>query len=303
MRPAPSQPCRSWPRASAPPPCSCSARSPAGSATTTASARSSFPPSRPTRGQPRRRWRRCSATASIRRGSTRTAPRASSRSILLPERPARAGIGLHRLRGGAHPDQLPRRHQLGRRRVGGARRRPGLRRLPRRRRIPGTIVGWDLFNDTGLVKVDPHDHASHPSRSATRAASSSASRWRRSGARSAGGSLAVGVVSATERSIDSLTSAYDVSDAIQIDALINHGNFGGPLLDARGRVTGSTPRSAPTRGTPRPTVSRSRSTRRAVPWSSRTPPGRSRTPTSGSRPRTSRRRSSRRDGLERGAAH
>ncbi len=51
-------------------------------------------------------------------------------------------------------------------------------------------------------------------------------------------SLAVGVVSATERSIESLTSAYDVSDAIQIDAPINHGNSGGPLLDARGRVIG-----------------------------------------------------------------
>src|SRR5262245_6021396 len=29
-------------------------------------------------------------------------------------------------------------------------------------RIPGSIVGWDLFNDTGLVKVDPRDHAVSP---------------------------------------------------------------------------------------------------------------------------------------------
>ena len=106
-------------------------------------------------------------------------------------------------------------------------------------RIPGSIVGWDLFNDTGVVKVDPDDHAIAPvplgNSSRVVVGEPVAAIGSPFGQES---SLAVGVVSATERSIDSLTSAYDVSDAIQIDAPINHGNSGGPLFDARGRVIG-----------------------------------------------------------------
>ena len=46
-----------------------------------------------------------------------------------------------------------------------------------------------------------------------------------------------GIVSALHRSIDS-QSQFTISNAIQTDAAINHGNSGGPLLDSQGRVVG-----------------------------------------------------------------
>jgi S1-C subfamily serine protease len=50
-------------------------------------------------------------------------------------------------------------------------------------------------------------------------------------------SLSIGVISALDRNIDSLTR-FKIGDAIQTDAAINPGNSGGPLLDAHGRVLG-----------------------------------------------------------------
>jgi S1-C subfamily serine protease len=50
-------------------------------------------------------------------------------------------------------------------------------------------------------------------------------------------SLSVGVISAKDRSIRSLTG-FRIEGALQTDAAVNHGNSGGPLVDARGRVLG-----------------------------------------------------------------
>ena len=106
-------------------------------------------------------------------------------------------------------------------------------------RVPARIVGWDLFSDVGVVRVDPDDHALAPVPLGTSATvvvgTPVAAIGSPFGEQS---SLSVGVVSATDRTIDSLTSGYSVSDAIQIDAPINRGNSGGPLFDARGRVIG-----------------------------------------------------------------
>ena len=49
-----------------------------------------------------------------------------------------------------------------------------------------------------------------------------------------------GIVSAVQRQISSLARNQDIYGAIQTDAAINHGNSGGPLLDAQGHVIGIT---------------------------------------------------------------
>jgi S1-C subfamily serine protease len=106
-------------------------------------------------------------------------------------------------------------------------------------RVRARIVGWDVFDDVGLLRVDPKAHALAPvplgDSAAVRVGEPVAAIGSPFGNEN---SLAVGVVSAVHRSIRSLTSSYNLTDAIQTDAPINHGNSGGPLFDARGRVIG-----------------------------------------------------------------
>jgi S1-C subfamily serine protease len=106
-------------------------------------------------------------------------------------------------------------------------------------RVGAEIVGWDVFNDVGVLSVDPDDHALAPvplgDSSSVVVGEPVAAIGSPFGQVS---SLAVGVVSAVGRSVSSLTSVYDVVDVIQTDAPINRGNSGGPLFDARGRVIG-----------------------------------------------------------------
>jgi S1-C subfamily serine protease len=105
-------------------------------------------------------------------------------------------------------------------------------------RVKADIVGYDLNQDVGLLKVDPSGlsltplklgSARHLTVGAPVAAIGSPFGEEQS--------LTVGVISALDRNIESLT-AFQIGNAIQTDAAINPGNSGGPLLDSRGRVLG-----------------------------------------------------------------
>ena len=105
-------------------------------------------------------------------------------------------------------------------------------------RVPARIVGDDPNSDFALLKLDPAGLDLTPLRLGSTdqlevgdpvAAIGSPFGERQS--------LSVGVISAVDRDIQSLTD-YRIGDALQTDAAINQGNSGGPLLDARGDVIG-----------------------------------------------------------------
>jgi S1-C subfamily serine protease len=104
--------------------------------------------------------------------------------------------------------------------------------------VPADVVGFDPFSDVALLKVDPAGLTLRPlplgSARDVVVGSPVAAIGSPFGEEQ---SLSVGVISATDRSIQSLTG-FDTVGAIQTDAAINHGNSGGPLLDAQGNVLG-----------------------------------------------------------------
>jgi S1-C subfamily serine protease len=105
-------------------------------------------------------------------------------------------------------------------------------------RVAADIVGDDPNADVALLKVDPAGLSLTPLQLGHSAAIAVgepvAAIGSPFGERQ---SLSIGVVSALDRTIRSLTR-FQIGDAIQTDAAINPGNSGGPLLDARGRVIG-----------------------------------------------------------------
>ena len=110
--------------------------------------------------------------------------------------------------------------------------------FPDRNQVAAEIVGFDPFADVALLKVDPSDIELHPlelgSSSEIHVGQPVAAIGSPFGEEN---SLSIGVISASGRSVESLTD-FQIDDAIQTDAAINPGNSGGPLLDAEGRVLG-----------------------------------------------------------------
>jgi 2-alkenal reductase len=104
--------------------------------------------------------------------------------------------------------------------------------------VPAQVKGFDPFADVALLKIDPKGLTLRPlPLGSTRDLHVGAPVAAIGSPFGEEQSLSVGVISALNRSIQSLTG-FDTPGAVQTDAAINHGNSGGPLLDAGGRVLG-----------------------------------------------------------------
>jgi S1-C subfamily serine protease len=106
-------------------------------------------------------------------------------------------------------------------------------------RADARVLGYDLFEDTALLQVDPANLG-------LRTLALGRARSLRIGAPVAvigspfenRASLSTGVVSQLDRQISARGVCFRTTGVIQTDAAVNPGNSGGPLMDADGRVVG-----------------------------------------------------------------
>ncbi len=110
--------------------------------------------------------------------------------------------------------------------------------FPDRNVVAAKVLGFDPFADVALLKIEPDGFALHPLQLGNDADLQVGQPVAAIGSPfGEQQSLSSGIVSATDRSVKSLTQ-FQIEGAIQTDASINPGNSGGPLLDAGARVLG-----------------------------------------------------------------
>ena len=106
--------------------------------------------------------------------------------------------------------------------------------------LPATVVGKDRSTDLAVLKIDAHSRALTPlplgDSDGVRVGDAVYAIGNPFGLTR---TLTTGVVSAVQRQIFA-PNGVPIDSAIQTDAAINHGNSGGPLIDAGGRVIGVT---------------------------------------------------------------
>ena len=107
-----------------------------------------------------------------------------------------------------------------------------------RNNVPAEIVGFDPYSDVALLQVEPDGLDLQPLELGDDTTLVPGMPVAAIGSPfSQESSLSTGVVSATDRPVQSLTD-FQIDNAIQTDAAINPGNSGGPLLDGQARVLG-----------------------------------------------------------------
>ena len=106
--------------------------------------------------------------------------------------------------------------------------------------IAATVVGKDPSTDVAVLKIDAHARALQPLQLGdSDSVSVGDTVYAIGNPFGLTRTLTSGLVSAVQRQIEAPNS-LKIDHAIQTDAAINHGNSGGPLIDAAGRVIGVT---------------------------------------------------------------